>query len=128
MLWRAWTASRRVGRGSVSSRLYDHASILKLIETRWGLQPLALRDAQANDLRDGLKNVNCGEPLGPRATNGWSVIVRTVSRSRILLNCAGLLEDRLYARILPQLFVLLAVGQEDYLRSIRVARLRPPGD
>lgn len=39
-----------VKRRSVSSTVYDHASILKLIETRWNLSPLTVRDAGANDL------------------------------------------------------------------------------
>jgi phospholipase C len=41
-----------VKRKSVSSRLYDHASILKMIETRWNLASLTVRDAGANDLMD----------------------------------------------------------------------------
>jgi len=41
-----------VKRRSVSSKLYDHASVLKLIETRWNLQPLTVRDASANNLTD----------------------------------------------------------------------------
>ena len=41
-------------RRTVSSKEYDHASILRLIESRWGLQPLALRDASANNLMDEL--------------------------------------------------------------------------
>ena len=43
-----------VKRGFVSSKLYDHASVLKLIETRWGLEPLTVRDAGANNLGDEL--------------------------------------------------------------------------
>lgn len=43
-----------VKRGHVSSRVYDHTSVLKLIETRWALDPLAVRDAQANDIGDEL--------------------------------------------------------------------------
>ena len=39
-----------VKRKSVSSRVYDHSSVLRLIETRWNLQPLTVRDATANDL------------------------------------------------------------------------------
>jgi len=39
-----------VKRGHVSSRVYDHASVLRLIESRWGLDPLSARDAQANDI------------------------------------------------------------------------------
>jgi hypothetical protein len=34
----------------VPSTGYDTTSILKLIETRWGLQPLGTRDAGANGL------------------------------------------------------------------------------
>jgi phospholipase C len=41
-----------VKRKSVSSRVYDHASVLRLIESRWNLQPLSVRDAQANNLMD----------------------------------------------------------------------------
>jgi len=41
-----------VKRKSVSSKVYDHASVLKLIETRWNLAPLTERDAGANNLMD----------------------------------------------------------------------------
>ncbi len=38
----------------VSSAVFDHASILRLIEWRWGLTPLTVRDEQANNLADVL--------------------------------------------------------------------------
>jgi phospholipase C len=41
-----------VKRKSISSKAYDHASVLKLIESRWGLAPLTVRDAGANNLMD----------------------------------------------------------------------------
>ena len=41
-----------VKRRTVSSRLYDHASVLRFIETRWNLEPLTVRDATANNPRD----------------------------------------------------------------------------
>jgi phospholipase C len=41
-----------VKRKSISSKVYDHASVLKLIESRWGLAPLTVRDAGANNLMD----------------------------------------------------------------------------
>ena len=34
-------------RASVSHVVFDHTSILKMIEWRWGLQPLTVRDAAA---------------------------------------------------------------------------------
>lgn len=37
-------------KGYVDSTQYDTTSILKLIETRWGLAPLGTRDAAANDM------------------------------------------------------------------------------
>jgi phospholipase C len=37
-------------RSHVAGRRYDHTSILKLIENRFGLAPLTVRDATANDL------------------------------------------------------------------------------
>ncbi|MBI4500014.1 MAG: phospholipase [Gemmatimonadetes bacterium] len=41
-------------RGHVSSVVYDHASILRLIEWRWSLEPLTVRDANANNLAEVL--------------------------------------------------------------------------
>ena len=38
----------------VSHTVFDHTSILKLIEWRFGLEPLSVRDAQANNLADVL--------------------------------------------------------------------------
>ncbi len=37
--------TRRHGASSVTHRFYDHTSVLKLIEWRWGLAPLSKRDA-----------------------------------------------------------------------------------
>jgi phospholipase C len=42
-------------RGYVDHTVYDTTSILKLIETRWGLQPLGTRDAAANDLSNAFE-------------------------------------------------------------------------
>jgi phospholipase C len=41
-------------RGYVDHRVYDHTSILKLIEWRFGLPPLSVRDAHANNLAAAL--------------------------------------------------------------------------
>jgi phospholipase C len=41
-------------RGKVSHTVYDHASILKLVEWRWALDPLSLRDQEANNLATAL--------------------------------------------------------------------------
>ena len=38
----------------VAHDVYDHTSILKMVETRWGLAPLGARDASANNLGDVL--------------------------------------------------------------------------
>jgi phospholipase C len=37
-------------RGVVSHAEYDHTSILRLIEWRWGLNALSVRDAQAANI------------------------------------------------------------------------------
>src|SRR5581483_3858363 len=39
-----------VKKGFIDHTQYDHTSTLKFIETRWGLEPLTSRDANANDL------------------------------------------------------------------------------
>jgi phospholipase C len=41
-------------RGAVSSALFDHTSVLRLIEWRWGLPALTIRDATANNLASAL--------------------------------------------------------------------------
>jgi len=41
-------------RNSVSSISFDHTSILRMIEWRWGLQSLSVRDASANNLAAAL--------------------------------------------------------------------------
>jgi phospholipase C len=41
-------------RGHVAHDVYDHTSILRLIEWRWGLDPLSVRDAAANNLATAL--------------------------------------------------------------------------
>jgi phospholipase C len=40
--------------GYVAHEVYDHTSILKMVEARWGLAPLGARDAAANNLADVL--------------------------------------------------------------------------
>jgi phospholipase C len=39
-------------RGTVGHGLYDHTSVLRLIEWLWDLPPLTVRDATANNLAD----------------------------------------------------------------------------
>jgi phospholipase C len=41
-------------RSYISHRTFDHTSVLKLIEWRWDLKPLTLRDASANNLATAL--------------------------------------------------------------------------
>ena len=41
-------------RGAVDSTLYDHTSILRMIDDRWGLAPLTVRDAGATSLARAL--------------------------------------------------------------------------
>jgi phospholipase C len=41
-------------RGVVSHETYDHTSILKMIEWRWGLKPLTPRDAHAHNIAEAL--------------------------------------------------------------------------
>ena len=40
--------------GAISHTQFDHTSVLKLIEWRWSLEPLSVRDASANNLADAL--------------------------------------------------------------------------
>ena len=47
-------ASPRARRGFVSHNTYDHTSILRAIEWRWGLEPLTPRDAAARNIMEVL--------------------------------------------------------------------------
>jgi phospholipase C len=38
----------------VSHGQFDHTSVLRLIESRWGLEPLTVRDATANNIVEAL--------------------------------------------------------------------------
>ncbi|MGW4534536.1 alkaline phosphatase family protein [Nocardia sp. NPDC004340] len=46
--------SPRARRGHVAHQVYDHTSVLKAIEWRWGLQPLTPRDAAARNIAEVL--------------------------------------------------------------------------
>jgi phospholipase C len=50
----ALVISPRARRRHVAHRSYDHASVLKMIEWRWGLSPLTPRDAAARNLAEVL--------------------------------------------------------------------------
>jgi phospholipase C len=59
-------------RNTVAHGLYDHTSVLKMIEWRWNLRPLTVRDSQANNLAEVLdfsqKNLTAplfNVPAGP---------------------------------------------------------------
>ncbi|GAA2605386.1 alkaline phosphatase family protein [Actinomadura fulvescens] len=46
--------SPRARRGAIAHEVYDHTSILKAIEWRWGLEPLSVRDAAARNIAEAL--------------------------------------------------------------------------
>ncbi len=52
-------------RGQTSHAQYDHTSILRMIEWRWGLDPLTVRDATANNLADELDFTQPDPTPGP---------------------------------------------------------------
>ncbi len=52
-------------RGQTSHVVYDHTSVLRMIEWRWGLDPLTVRDATANNLADELDFTQPDPTPGP---------------------------------------------------------------
>jgi phospholipase C len=58
--------SPRSPRGAVAHGLYDHTSVLKMIEWRFGLPPLTVRDAAANNLAEVLDFANPPQLSAPR--------------------------------------------------------------
>ncbi|MGW5667212.1 alkaline phosphatase family protein [Micromonospora sp. NPDC003776] len=61
--------SPRARRGYVSHTVYDHTSALKMIEWRWGLPPLTVRDSAANNLAEALDFTREPDLTAPR----WDV-------------------------------------------------------
>ena len=57
--------SPRARRGHVDHGVYDHTSILRLVEWRWGLAPLAPRDATARNLALALDLASPPDPAAP---------------------------------------------------------------
>jgi phospholipase C len=58
--------SPRSRRSTVAHGLYDHTSILRMIEWRFGLEPLTVRDAAANNLAEVLDFDSPPNPAAPR--------------------------------------------------------------
>ena len=65
----ALLVSPRARRGYVSHDVYDHTSVLKMIEWRWGLQPLTPRDAAARNIAEVLDFSRAPNLTAPR----WAV-------------------------------------------------------
>ncbi|WP_433593597.1 alkaline phosphatase family protein [Nocardia sp. CA-145437] len=61
--------SPRARRGHVAHQVYDHTSVLKAIEWRWGLQPLTPRDAAARNIAEVLDFTGAPNPDAPQ----WNV-------------------------------------------------------
>jgi phospholipase C len=79
-------------RSYVDHTPYDTTSVLKLIETRWGLAPLGARDAAANDLTAAFDFAAARSPrFDSEPLAGWVADVLAVSRGlvRALLVGAG---------------------------------------
>ncbi len=58
--------SPRAKRGHVAHGVYDHTSVLKMIEWRHGLEPLTVRDAAANNLAEVLDFTNPPNLTAPK--------------------------------------------------------------
>ena len=65
----ALLVSPRASRAHVDHTTYDHTSVLKMIEWRWGLTPLTPRDAAANNLAQALDFGRAPDLTAPR----WAV-------------------------------------------------------
>ncbi len=72
-------------RGYVSHMPYDHTSILKMIEWRWSLAPLTVRDATANNIAKALdfKNPNLAAPPIAVPQGPFGTVCSSVNSSSI---------------------------------------------
>ncbi|MEV4258082.1 alkaline phosphatase family protein [Spirillospora sp. NPDC049652] len=60
--------SPRARRRSIAHEVYDHTSVLKAVEWRWGLQPLSVRDAAARNIAEVLDFQSKPNLTAPRYT------------------------------------------------------------
>ena len=109
----AFVISPWMPRGTVGHGLYDHTSVLRLIEWRWDLPPLTVRDATANNLADlldfshpGAGAAPCpGSPgplCGPRRSRAPGMACATWPGCRVL--------HRLMHRVRPTIAAVLGTG------------------
>jgi len=82
-------------RGRVAHGIYDHTSVLKMLEWRWNLRPLTVRDATANNLAEvldfsqpNLDAPNFDVPSGPFGSI-CPVQTFTAGRSQVLFERAA---------------------------------------
>lgn len=64
----AVVVSPRARRGHIAHNVYDHTSILKAIEWRWGLDPLTPRDTNARNIAEVLDWVSAPNLTAPTIT------------------------------------------------------------
>jgi phospholipase C len=81
------------GRGKVAHDEFDHTSVLKMIEWRWTLDPLTVRDQTARNLAEALNfdSYNTNAPLSVVPQGPFSVACSTsplisISGTNLLLN------------------------------------------
>jgi phospholipase C len=73
-------------RGAVDHTIYDYTSILKFIESNWGLEPLTARDATANSIAASLDfRQPASEPRFPETVYGPPPVASTGAPRLILL-------------------------------------------
>ncbi len=80
-------ASPLARRGFIGHQQYDHTSILSMIEWRWGLDPLTVRDGTANNIAHALdftspKNLIVPQFTVPQGPFGGPCSTATISSTR----------------------------------------------
>ena len=88
----ALMVSPRARRGTSSHQVYDHTSVLKMIEWRWGLEPLTPRDAAARNMAEVLDFGRAPEPA--RAALGGAAGGQRALRARGHRGLRGLADAR----------------------------------
>ena len=81
-------------RGTIDHGLYDHTSILKMIEWRWNLRPLTVRDSNANNLAESLdfSTTNLSVPSFPVPTGIFGELCASAAASANTQQAQTLLE------------------------------------
>jgi phospholipase C len=83
-----------VRRGCAIDRVFEHSSVIATARKRWGLEPLTMRDANANDLSPCIDPARIDDPLPPPVVPQVTMSRAAITRRQELVRQSGHVSHR----------------------------------